>query len=177
MKCWAKRGELSFLLYTNAGTVLYGIYDLSSVEAIAKGSDNSDIIIMSFSDGSKIDFDFDIFCNADADKNGNEVDVVELSTPGPTPGPTPPPDVDLSLMCTDWGMVKHILEKHDQEEEDVIRQLDLLHEQMPEYKYYDNEFFDLPWGFYDLNIFFSFTIYGNFGYFNYSSLLIIYTIL
>lgn len=92
---------------------------------------------MSFSDGLKIDFEHDLFYNSNADESDNEVDVEELSTPGPTP----PPDVDLTPMWTEWPMVKHILERHDQRVEDIIRQLDLLHEPMPEYKYYHDEFF------------------------------------
>lgn len=100
--------------------------------------DNSDIITMSFSDDINFDFELDLFDNLDGGESNIEVDVEELSTPGPTP---PPPDVDLTPMWTDWPMVMQILENHELPVEEIIRQLDLLHELMPEYKYYDDNFF------------------------------------
>lgn len=123
-----------FAIVSISVQLLSSISDSSSIE---RALDNSDIITMSFSDGLKIDFEHDLFYNSNADESDNEVDVEELSTPGPTP----PPDVDLTPMWTEWPMVKHILERHDQRVEDIIRQLDLLHEPMPEYKYYHDEFF------------------------------------
>lgn len=97
---------------------------------------NADIIIMSFSDQSQIDFELELF--GDVNESDTDVDVEELSTPSPTP----PPHVDLEQMWTEGPIVLNMLEMLDQQPEAVMRQLNLLHRLMPEYKYYDPDFFN-----------------------------------
>lgn len=114
---------------------------------------NADLINMSFSEQSQIDFELELLCD-EVDESDTDVDVEDLSTPSSTPSPPPPPPVDLEPLWTEGPIVLKLLETHDQPD-DVLRQLDLLHRLLPEYKYYDVDFFDKEWGgFYDFKYLF-----------------------
>lgn len=124
----------------SAVQLVQNIYQLQGHKdemATDKEFDNADKSITSFSDQSQIDLELELFC--DEDESDTDVDVEELSTPSSTP----PPPVDLAPLWTEGPIVLNVLEMYDQQPEDVIRTLDLLHRLMPEYKYYDADFFDI----------------------------------